>query len=227
MMSKIMNLAERWGHRPPNSNPTRHVDRNREGKRERYLAPPEMARLANALSEAEQSGSESTSVVAAIRLLIFSGCRLSEILTLRWEYVDLEGRRLRLPDSKTGAKIVHLNAATIDTLRQLPRAPSGWIPPGAKEYCHLVNLEKPWRRVRERADLHDLRLHDLRHSFASVAAGLGEGLHMIGKLLGHSQPQTTHRHAHLADDPARAASDRVAEAIAAMMASQPPRADQA
>ena len=94
---------------------------------------------------------------------------------------------------------------------------SGWVLPGGKEDGHLVNLQKPWRRIRERADLRDLRLHDLRHSFASVAAGLGEGLHMIGKLLGHSQPQTTHRYAHLADDPARAASDRVAEAITAMM----------
>lgn len=217
MLSKIMNLAERWSYRPPNSNPTRHIDRNREGKRERYLSALEMARLANTLAEAEHSGHESASTVAGVRLLIFSGCRLSEILTLRWEHVDLEGRRLRLPDSKTGAKIVHLNAATINILGQLPRAPAGWVLPGGKEGGHLVNLQKPWRRIRARAELHDLRLHDLRHSFASVAAGLGEGLHMIGKLLGHSQPQTTHRYAHLADDPARAASDRVAKAIAEMM----------
>lgn len=217
MLSKMMNLAERWEYRAPNTNPTRHVDRNRERKRERYLSAAEMARLATALAEAEHAGTEMRSSVAAIRLLLFSGCRLSEILTLRWEYADLDGCRLHLPDSKTGAKVVHLNAAAIDLLNQLPRDPSGWVLVGVKPGGHLVNLQKPWRRIRQRAGLDDLRLHDLRHSFASVAAGLGEGLHMIGKLLGHSQPQTTHRYAHLADDPVRSASERVAQAIAGMM----------
>jgi integrase len=99
----------------------------------------------------------------------------------------------------------------------LPRDPSGWVLPGAKPGAHLINLQKPWRRLRRAAGLNDLRIHDLRHSFASVAAGLGEGLHMIGKLLGHSQAQTTHRYAHLAADPVKAASERVAGAIATMI----------
>lgn len=217
LVSKMMNLAERWGWRPDGSNPVRHVDKNREARRERYLSAEEMARLGAALSEAEATGIATPEAIAAVRLLVFTGCRMSEILTLRWEHVDLARRCLRLPDSKTGAKVVHLNQAAIDILAGLRRDLSGWVLPGAKPGGHLVNLQKPWRRLRRRAGLDDLRLHDLRHSFASVAAGLGEGLHMIGKLLGHSQPQTTHRYAHLADDPVRAASERVATAITTML----------
>jgi integrase len=217
LLSKMMNLAERWQYRAPHSNPTRHVDRNREGKRERYLSAEEVARLAAVLAEAERDGSESPSSVAAIRLLIFTGCRLSEVLSLRWEHVDLRRCCLRLPDSKTGAKIVQLNGGAVEILVSLGRHPTGWVLPGAKDDAHLVNLQKPWRRIRHKARLDDLRIHDLRHSFASVAAGLGEGLHMIGKLLGHTQAQTTHRYAHLAADPVREASERVSEAILDMM----------
>lgn len=226
MVSKMMNLAERWGLRPDGSNPVRHLDRNREVRRERYLSNDEVQRLGEVLNEMEQDGSESPFILAAIRLLIFTGCRLSEILTLRWEYVDLARGVLRLPESKTGAKVVYLNGAAAAVLQELPRDASGWVIPGAKPGTHLVNLEKPWRRIRKRAHIEDVRLHDLRHSFASVAAGLGEGLHMIGKLLGHSQAQTTHRYAHLAADPLKAASERIAEAIGGMMrGSLQPEAD--
>lgn len=217
LVSKMLNLAERWGLRPDGTNPVRHVEKNREARRERYLAPEELARLGATLAEAERAGTELPVAIAAIRLLIFSGCRLSEILTLRWEHVDLARGCLRLPDSKTGAKTVYLNTAAVEVLEGLPREASGWVLPGAKPGAHLVNLQKPWRRIRRAAGLGDLRIHDLRHSFASVAAGLGEGLHMIGKLLGHSQAQTTHRYAHLAADPVKAASERVAGAIAAMI----------
>jgi integrase len=217
LVSKMMNLAERWGLRPDGSNPVRHVDKNREAKRERYLSPEETLKLGAVLVEAEGDGSELPSVIGAIRLLVFTGCRMGEILALRWEHVDFGRNQLRLPDSKTGAKVVYLNTAARDVLAALPHDPAGWVVPGGKPGAHLVNLEKPWRRLRARAGLDDVRLHDLRHSFASVAAGLGEGLHMIGKLLGHSQAQTTHRYAHLAADPIKAASQRVSDAIAALM----------
>jgi integrase len=217
LVSKMMNLAERWGWRHDGTNPVRHIDKNREARRERYLSAEEMSRLSAVLSEAQRSGTELPVATAAIRLLVFTGCRMSEVLTLRWEHVDLGHRCLRLPDSKTGAKVVHLNGAAIAVLEGLTCHPSGWVLPGAKEGGHLVNLQKPWRRLRRSAGLQDVRLHDLRHSFASVAAGLGEGLHMIGKLLGHTQAQTTHRYAHLAADPVRAATERVAEALATMM----------
>jgi integrase len=143
---------------------------------------------------------------------------LSEVLTLEWQHVDFANSCLRLPDSKTGAKIVHLNAPALAVLAGVERQQgSPWVIAGAKAGTHLVNLEKPWRRIRARAGIPDVRLHDLRHSFASVAVGLGEGLPMIGKLLGHTQTQTTARYAHLATDPVKAATERVGAALAGML----------
>jgi integrase len=217
-VSRMLNKAEKWGLRPLGSNPCRHVDKNAEDARERYLTADELARLGDTLAESERTATELPSVIAAIRLLILTGCRLSEILTLRWEHVDFAASCLRLPDSKTGAKTVHVNAPALAVFSGLEREQgSPWVIRGAKPLAHLVNLEKPWRRIRAKAGLADVRLHDLRHSFASVAVGLGEGLPMIGKLLGHTQTQTTARYAHLAADPVKAATERVGAAIAGMM----------
>jgi integrase len=156
--------------------------------------------------------------VVAVRLLIFTGARLSEILTLRWEHVDFERSCLNLADSKTGPKTIHLNAPALDLLTNLSRLEGNpYVIPGERRHSHLVNLEKPWRRLRKRAGLSDVRLHDLRHSFASVGAGAGLGLPIIGALLGHTQAATTARYAHLADDPLRQASDIIGARIAAVM----------
>ena len=218
LVSKMMNLAERWGLREDGSNPTRHVEKYRERHRERYLSQEELVRLGDALKEAEREATEDRFVIAAIRLLLFTGCRLSEILELRWPWVNLERKRLELPDSKTGAKLIFLNEPAIEVLTGLPRVEANpFVVPGAKAGQHLVNLQKPWRRIRKAANLSDVRIHDLRHNYASVAAGLGEGLPMIGKLLGHSQAQTTHRYAHLAADPVIRASERVGAAISSAM----------
>jgi integrase len=218
LVSKMMNLAEKWGERPDGSNPCRHVEKFKEAKRQRFLSADELARLGEVLAEAERTATESPAVVAAVLLLTLTGCRLSEILTLRWEHVDLGGACLRLPDSKTGAKTVHLNAPAQTVLAALERdAGSPFVIRGIKPGSHLTDLEKPWRRIRARAGLADVRLHDLRHSFASVAVGLGEGLPMIGKLLGHTQTQTTARYAHLAADPLRAATERVGAALDGML----------
>ena len=133
--------------------------------------------------------------MAAIGLLILTGARLMEILTLRWEYVDFENEVLRLPDSKTGAKLIHLNEPAINLLRALPRIGANpHVIAGTKDRAPLVNLQKPWRRICAKSGLTDVRLHDLRHSFASVAVGSGMSLPMIGKLLGHTQPATTARY---------------------------------
>ena len=166
LLSKMFNLAEKWGHRPDGTNPTRHVDKYPERRIDRFLSEVELARLGEVLDGAEQAG-EHPSVVAAIRLLIFTGCRRNEILTLEWEHVDFDRGCLWLAVSKTGAKIVPLGAAAIELLSGLPRNEGNpYVLPGAVPGRHYVALEKAWRRLRGHAGLDDVRLHDLRHSCA-------------------------------------------------------------
>ncbi len=218
LLSHMMNVAEKWGLRPDGTNPCRHVERYRAQKRERFLSADELARLGNTLAEAEFNGSESPAAIATLRLLIFTGCRRSEIISLRWDHVDFENDVLRLPESKTGAKLVHLSAPALEVLSNLERRVGNpHVIFGAKPGAHLVNIKKPWQRIRKQADLEDVRLHDLRHSFASMAAAGGLSLPIIGALLGHSQPATTARYAHLAADPLRQATDLVGTRIAAAM----------
>jgi integrase len=213
VLSKMFTLAEKWGERPDGSNPCRHVERYPERKRERMLSADEFGRLAEALKACH-----SPYVVGAIKLLVFTGARLSEILTLEWEWIDFERGEVRLPDSKTGAKTLHLPAPALAVLDELPRLEGNpYVIVGQVAGARLVNLEKPWRAIRKAADLDDVRLHDLRHAFASVAASSGMGLPIIGKMLGHTQAATTHRYAHLASDPVKAAAATVAGKIADAM----------
>jgi integrase len=187
VLSKMFNLAEVWGLRPDGSNPCLHVKKYPEQKRERFLSPEEFAALAKALREIEADGSETQSAINAIRLLMLTGCRLNEIMTLKWGYVDLRGREFRLPDSKTGAKIVHFGETAAEVLKGIEKLDDNhWVITGRKEGARLTDLQHPWRRIRARAGLPDVRIHDLRHSYASGALALGEGLPMIGKLLGHA-----------------------------------------
>ena len=166
------------------------------------------------LDETLRDGSETRSAVVAIRLLMLTGCRLSEIQELQWAHVDLEAGELRLPDTKTGGRAVPLAPSAIRLLQGLPRDEENpWVIAGRKPGSHLTDLQHPWRRIRARAELDDVRIHDLRHSFASRALALGEGLPMIGKLLGHTQVQTTARYAHLARDTVRASAARIGDSI--------------
>jgi integrase len=214
LLSKMFNWSGRRGER----NPCIGIERFAEQKRRRYLSSAELARLGAALIRAEEEKLTSPYVVAAIRLLVFTGARLTEILTLRWDHVDLERGLLNLSDSKTGAKSVYLNSAARELLATLPRLEGNpFVVPGERKGRHLVNLEKPWRRVREIAQLPDVRLHDLRHSFASIGAGAGLGLPVIGALLGHAQPATTARYAHLASDPLQQAADLIGQRLVAAM----------
>ena len=137
------------------------------------------------------------------------------MLTLEWKHVDFERRALHLPDSKTGRKTVYLSAPALEVLANLPRVTTNpFVIVGEREGAHLVNLQKPWGRIRSAAGLDDLRMHDLRHSFASVAAASGLSLPIIGRLLGHAKAATTERYAHLGADPIRAANEAVAREIA-------------
>ncbi|HJU17913.1 MAG TPA: site-specific integrase [Stellaceae bacterium] len=215
-LSTMMNLAERWGVRPDGSNPCRHIEKYKQHRRERFLSAEELARLGDALANADGS----PYYIAAVKLLVFTGARLGEILGLQWQWIDFERSEARLPDSKTGAKTLHLPPPALEVLSALPRIEGNpHVIVGAKTGAALVNLEKPWRAIRKTAGLDDVRLHDLRHAFASIAAMSGMGLPIIGKMLGHSQPQTTARYAHLASDPVKAAAATVAGKIAAAMQS--------
>ena len=215
-LSRIWNAAENRGLVPEASNPCRLVVKNRERRRERFLSEEEFRRLGRLLTEAETRKGVSVHAVAAIRLLLLTGCRRNEILTMRWSDVDLEARELNLVDSKTGARTVPLSPEAVEVLLNIPRVDGNpYVIPGKIRGRHLRNLNEPWNLIRERAGMEDMRLHDCRHSFASRALALGEGLPMIGKLLGHARVETTARYAHLARDSVRESAIRVSDSIAA------------
>jgi integrase len=214
VLSKMFNLAEVWGLRPDGSNPCRHVPKYWEKKRERYLSQAELRRLGTVLSDCEADGSESPFVIAAFRLLILTGCRLGEIQTLKWEYITPNG--MELPDSKTGARRIPLPQAARAVLSALPRfSDNPYVIAGKVAGQHITDLQHPWRRIRALAGLDDVRIHDLRHTYASNAVSSGMPIQMVGKLLGHTQLQTTMRYAHLADDPVRRAAEENAAALSA------------
>ncbi len=217
LLGGIFTFAVEIGLRP--DNPVRGVKRFKDKKFERFLSPSELARLGDTLSTAQQDG-ENPFAVAAIRLLVLTGARKSEILTLKWEHVDTERGCLRLPDSKTGAKVIPLGAAALEALSEIPRIEGNpYVIPGRKGR-HFANIHYNWERIRKRAGLEDVRLHDLRHSFASVAVAGGSSLYLVGKVLGHEQASTTERYAHLTDDPLKAVADKTAGQIAAAMSGE-------
>ena len=177
--------------------------------KERFLTPDELARLGRTLDIAPAKRLASRHAVAAIRLLVLTGCRRNEIMGLAWEDLDFQAGEMRLTDSKTGARILPLPPAAAAVLEDLPRISGNpWVFPGKRKGTHQVNINESWNRVRKRAGLDGVRLHDLRHTFASRALAIGEGLPMIGKLLGHRKVQTTARYAHLARDSMKASAAR-------------------
>ena len=216
VLSRIYNAAEDRGLIPEGSNPCRRVVKNRERRRERFLTDEELRRLGRVLDEAETRKGVSVHAVAAIRLLLLTGCRKGEILNLLWDEVDLDARELRLPDTKTGPRTISLSAEAADVLAGVPRVEGNpYVIPGKIAGRAMRNLNDPWEVICERAGLKNLRIHDCRHSYASRALALGESLPMIGRLLGHTQVETTARYAHLANASVHESAVRVSESIAA------------
>ena len=214
LLSQMFLRAERWGLISPGTSPCRSHRRYRLRARERFLTPGEYRRLGMVLKEGEADGSFSEPAVAALRLLILTGCRRDEILTLRWDDVDFTAGELRLRDSKTGPCRVALTSAVETVLKNIPRQPGNpWVIVGQRPGRRLMTLKSTWRRVRRKAGLGEVRLHDLRHSYASRALAVGESLTMIGKLLNHAQMATTARYAHLMGDAEGQATARVGGAI--------------
>ena len=218
VLSKMFTVAENWGMVPPGRKPGRHVRQYRETSRERFLTPEEYRRLGAALKRLEAKGSMMPSAIAAIRLLMLTGCRSDEILTLKWDDVDHTARVLRLRDSKTGPRMVPLTGPVIKVLDGIERVEGvPWALRGAKPGSRLACLSWHWRRIKRETGLHDVRVHDLRHSYASRALALGEGLPAIGRLLGHVRVGTTAKYAHLVRDAEKAAATRTGDSIGAQI----------
>lgn len=244
LVSSIWNWAARRDLVAAHENPASGIEKNPEQGRERYLTSEEFLRLGDVLREAETVGlpfivdrTKPTAkharkadarrpidpyAIAAIRLLIFTGARFREVLHMRWQEVDFGRSVVHLADSKTGRKPIILSAPALQLLDSLPRIEGNpFVFPGAKKDASRADLKKPWNAIRKAAGLEGVRLHDLRHTFASVGAGAALGLPVIGRLLGHSQPQTTARYAHLADDPLKRAADTIGATISAAFTREP------
>jgi integrase len=239
VMGSMYNYAGRQGLVPEGLNPARGVERFAERGRERFLSLAELERLGTAIRKAETEGiawqikphgkakhvpkSKRASVMgehaaAALRLLIFTGARLREILHLEWSQIDFDRGLLLLPESKTGQKTIVLNAPALAILADLTRIGRYVIAgedAGTASEKPRSDLKRPWAMITGEAQLDGLRIHDLRHNFASFGAGGGMGLPIIGKLLGHSQAATTQRYAHLDADPLRRASNTIGNTLAA------------
>lgn len=167
-----------------------------------------------ALDKAEEHGTATIYSIAALRVISLTGARLREILNLKWDYVDLDQNLLNLPNSKTGAKTIYLNSAAAELIKNIPRQlDNDFVFCGIRAGQPIKELQKAWQRIRSTANLDDVRIHDLRHTFASVAVQNGMSLPMIGALLGHSQPRTTARYAHLAADPLRKAAEQIGKTL--------------
>jgi integrase len=209
----MMSYAEDMGLRPPMSNPARRVALYRERARERFLSEDEIGSAAAAIDEAEREGVIGPHAAAGLRLALLTGARSGEIAAVEWKHVDWERRLIRLPDSKGNEpRTIHLSEAALEVLKTVPRV-GPYVIAGAKPNEPYKNLSRAWIVTRKRASLDDVRLHDLRHSYASLAAGRGVSLHIIGKLLGHRVPATTQRYAHLARDVVAAINDELGAAM--------------
>jgi integrase len=247
--SKAFTLAETWAMRPDGTNPTRKIERYPESARERFLSADELTRLGTILRRAETQGLPwtvntdkrtakhlpkpenrhtlySRITTAAVELLLFTGCRLSEVLNLRWDQVDFERGIITLRETKAGRpQVVVMNAPARQVLKQLPKANgSEWVLPSAANASRPLSksaIENAWQRIRSAANLADVRLHDLRHTVGSHAGQSGANAFLVRDLLRHKDLSMTGRYVNRADDPVRTLSEMVGEQIAAGLAGRP------
>ena len=222
-LSHMYVLTSDWEMAPENiDNPCQAIPMNPERGRKQFLTDAEFTRLGQVLDEVSGNGSRmSAGAVTTIRLLMLTACRHNELLPLRREYIDLGKAEMRMVNGKTGAPTVHLSPSTVGVLAVLPRMSGNpWVVPSPNPGMHMTDMDEAWKNIRARAGLHDVRIHDIRHSHVSRALALGESLTMIGRLLGHFKVGTTARYAHLVHDAEKAAAARTGDSIGAHLAPQ-------
>lgn len=208
-----MRQAEIYGYRAEGSNPCKGIKRYRREGRERFLSVAEMRSLAAVLDRFEADRPQQ---VAIIRLLLLTGCRASEVRTLKWRY-RREGK-LFLPDSKTGPRKVFLNTPARAVIERQPRTDSPFVFPSPRDPGRACSPNLPlWYLMRRQAGIEDVRLHDLRHTFASHAVLRGIPLPVVSRMLGHKRPTMTLRYAHVGDRETEAAAERIGAAIALVL----------
>lgn len=220
LLSHMMNVAESWGYRPQHANPCTHVKRYKETPRQRFLSQAELATLGETLTAVEKKSQGSGFGIAALKVLIFTGARAGEVLNLKHDDIDIEARTAKVTDSKTGPKTLYLNAPALEVLAKLHRIDGNdYVFPGAipGRPFTVTGLEKVWYTVRTKAGLGDVTVHDLRHSYASIAVAGGASLPLLGRLLGHRRAETTLRYSHFEDDPLKAAASQIGGHIEAAM----------
>ena len=212
ILSKMFQLAEIWQLRPEGTNPCQLVKKFPEKNKERYLSKTELARLLSVLNQRFEERVETRQVTAAFKFLLFTGCRVSEVQHLKWN--NVKPGALELSDSKTGARRIPISKEAEAIIISVPQAVhTNYVFWANGPRGFITDFQKPWRRIREQAGLEDVRIHDLRHTFASLAVQQGVSLQLVGKLLGHSQLQTTMRYAHLAETDVRNAANTVADVV--------------
>ena len=210
LFSTMMNLAEKWEYRPLNTNPCIHVDRYKEKPRETFLSMQELERIGSAMRQLRDV--ESKYILTAIKMLMLTGCRTGEILSLRWEQIDFQTQKMNLLDTKTGARSIHLSPASIDVLHSLPST-EGYVFKSSIQNKKLTTLRHVWKKICKLAKINDVRVHDLRHTYASYAVSKGYSLPIVSKMLGHADIKTTQRYAHLMDDPVNQAIDKTSDLL--------------
>ncbi len=198
--------------------PARGILKFEENERKRYLTLEEIAAFGRALKDLEKEMAVSPWAAAALRLLVLTGARSGEVLSLRWQHVDLARAELNLPMSKTGAKRVTLSAAAVQVLRAVPRIQGiDWVIPGRRHGERMTSLQRPFGYITKRAGIKEIRIHDLRHSAASIATSAGVGLPVVGALLGQSQAYTTARYSHIHDAAERHAAEVIGRKVGPLL----------
>jgi integrase len=238
VLSVFLNWCELHGYRDKHTNPCKEIKLYKEHKRLEFMGATELAILGETLDRMERTWHERKAastrrpseiadtdtitphMAAAIRLLMLTGARRGEILSLKWEYLNLEQGVAHLPESKTGFKVLQLPVPAVAVLEGLPRI-SEYVFPATSASGHMVNIKEAWADVLKQSGLTRWRIHDLRHAFASMMVNSGASLPIVGKILGHTQARTTQRYAHLEENPARKAAEEAARKIQQAMESKP------